>query len=438
MSTFIKIFASNLELFSPQLTDDNLYEQILFGFLNNRGPHKPNFNDSNTIELLKCAINIGEEKHDEMLEKAKARDRPQFKLNIELVEFNGVNSMQLDEPLSPFMRIYVFDLDGKQLNEVEKIEQNHFSVQSDTFSNDTIKLTLEIRKKKGCKCFKFLDKLIGNVIVELNIFSAFEDIREYTLKKNERHKGTIKVKINYNSDLQKDKRVAFQEHCYLVKHLVLDELKKPKKDNKTVWEGNFQTNIRDLISQHQAQNYLTVFDIALIQWIVYTEIHHQGHKIALEAFTEIVNVLKVNIQNNNVSCDESEMFWKWTCLLLPSCLDIIRNLRGNGGNVDAFEQLKSALSLLSKLAEFEAPQDLEMFPREYYEWLRKTDKMNIQSAVEQTIIAAANDNFDVFADGEALKSSNPCEKVTHCIEVVETIKSEIERLTSETNELFKT
>lgn len=426
------------------MSDDKIYENILTGLLHRWGPRDRDASIPDSIMLFKSTINIGEGRHVELMKEAETKIPPKISLNIEATELKGVNTKDLNGPYDPYMTVFVADSKDKVITKAVKIEKNHFSVPLEP--HDDIKLILKIRKKRGFKCFRCIKKVLGKVSVELNSVPTFGLDEEYSLEKDDTDtmevkideeyslkKGdtdTIRVKINYSSDSKKDKHDAFEEHCYLLKHFLLKELQ-----NHTSWHGKFPSNIERFLSQHQAQNGLTAVDIALIKWTVYTEMQQKKeHCFSTELFYEMLSILEDPILTNKLTFEDTEKFWESTCRLLPSYLDFIRNARENLG---APECLKSSLKLLDKLEKFKAPQNFDMFPREYYGWLRKNDKMNIHSAVKQALITSANEYFDAFIDSETLKSDDPERKVKHCIDVIEIVKFDIERWDGSTNLLFK-
>lgn len=382
--------------------------------------------------LFKSSINIGEEKHVQLLEKAETRSSPKHSLIIEIIELNGVSFNHMNGLCNPYVKLLVADSKKRIITKPEKIKRNYFSVPLNNLPNDDNKLNLEVRKRRSLICFRFVKEVIGTYSVDLNSVPISGLDKVYTLRKNETITGKIRLKLSYKSDSKKDKQDAFQEHRYLFEHFLFKELDKTQ-ESQTYCNGKFSTNIEGFLSQHQAQNCLTDVDIALIKWTIYTEIQQQENRISSELFVEVLSILEEPILMTKITSQETDMFWKSTCRHLPSCLDLIRKARKN---LDEPERLKNVLRVLSKLANFKAPQDFDMFPRKYYGWLRKNDNMNIHSAVEQAIILSTNQHFYAFVDSKIFDSDDPEAKVKHCIEVIEMATSDIKEWNS-LNQLFK-
>lgn len=252
-----------------------------------------------------------------------------------------------------------------------------------------------------------------------------------------RTQGTIKVRLNFGSE--KNDQVASQEHRHLLKILLYHELESSKVAHYW-WSGKFSALAETIITQHQAQSGLTEVDVAFAQWAVYSEVHQQ-HPLAFELFESIIDVLIRPIQTRNVSHEEElSIFWESTKRLLPSCFGIVRKIRKKlAGDSNALKHLTKALNIISKVALLEPPELFELFPEQFYGWLKKKEgtSWDIREAMNQAVEIGTEEYFDGIIDHDELNSSDNETRLQQLIKVIQLVRSDLQRAIEHHDRIFQ-
>lgn len=73
---------------------EELYEEVLFELLHNVGcmENEEEVQLENVYSYLQDAFKFSIDKHEELLEKAKTKEAPELRLNIEVMEGKDLNS----------------------------------------------------------------------------------------------------------------------------------------------------------------------------------------------------------------------------------------------------------------------------------------------------------------------------------------------------------
>lgn len=283
------------------------------------------------------------------------------------------------------------------------------------------------------------NEFVGGAKVPLKTIPAAGLTMWYNLDKKGKLKsqGTIKVRLNFSSE--KNDQVASQEHRNLLKILLYHELENSKVAHYW-WNGKFNDNAETVITQHQAQSGLTEVDIAFAQWSSYSEVHEQ-HPLSFELFDKIIDILIRPIQQGTVSHEEEiNIFWEATKRLLPSCFGVVRKLRKKlAGDLNATNHLTKALHIISKIAKLEPPEGFDLFPDQSYAWLKKseTNSWDIRGAIEQAVKIAVNEYFDGIVDQNELNSEDNEQRLKHCIEVIQLVRSDLQRAIEHQDQIFQ-
>lgn len=283
------------------------------------------------------------------------------------------------------------------------------------------------------------NEFVGCSKVPLKTIPATGLVMWYNLDKKGKTKtqGTIKVRLNFSSE--KNDQVASQEHRHLLKILLYHELETSKVAHHW-WSGKFSSIAERIINQHQAQSGLTDIDVAFAQWAVFTEVH-QHHPLSFELFDQILNVLIRPIQTNKVShCEEISIFWEATKRLLPSCFGIVKKLRKKlSGDANSLKHLTKALSIIAKVATLEPPESTDLFPEQYYGWLRKSEEISwdIRDAMNQAVARGTEEYFDSIIENDELISDDAEVRLQQLIKVIQLVRSDLQRAIEHHDKIFQ-
>lgn len=283
------------------------------------------------------------------------------------------------------------------------------------------------------------NEFVGCAKVPLKTIPAAGLSMWYNLDKKGKTKtqGTIKVRLNFSSE--KNDQVASQEHRHLLKILLYHELESSKVAHYW-WSGKFSSLAEMIITQHQAQSGLTEVDVAFAQWSVFSEVHQQ-HPLAFELFERIIDVLIRPIQTNSVShSEELSIFWESTKRLLPSCFGIVRKLRKKlAGDANSMKNLTKALNIISKISMLEPPENFDLFPEQYYSWLKKSEEnsWDIRGAIEQAVSIGSEEYFDGIIDHNELNSDDNEVRLQQLIKVIQLVRSDLQRAIEHHDKIFQ-
>lgn len=186
-----------------------------------------------------------------------------------------------------------------------------------------------------------------------------------------------------------------------------------------------------IIKQHQAQSGLTDVDVAFAQWAVFSEVHQQ-HPLSFELFEKIIGNLIRPIQTDRVNHQEEiSIFWESTKRLLPSCFGIVRKLRKKvAGDANSLRNLTKALGIIAQVALLEPPESTDLFPEQYYGWLKKTDETStwdIREAINQAVTIGTEEYFESIIDHNELNNEDNEVRLQQLIKVIQLVRSDLQR-----------
>ncbi|CRK88354.1 CLUMA_CG002131, isoform A [Clunio marinus] len=453
---------------------DELYEEILFEILHNVGSDESKVSTESLFSFLQEAFKFQQESHEELLEKARIKEAPEMRLNIEVIEAKDLNSKDPNGLADPFVTLYIASAPNTRYTSSVKSAtlnpkyEEHFSLPiSENPNEDTLIIEVwdfdpaeTIGEKmnkffeiKGAKGFRKLMKeiattassgkhdneFVGCSKVPLKTIPAAGLVMWYNLDKKGKTKtqGTIKVRLNFSS--AKNDQVASQEHRHLLKILLYHELESSKVAHHW-WSGKFSSLAETIITQHQAQSGLTDIDVAFAQWSVYCEVH-QHHPLSFELFERIIDKLIKPIQTRNVTHEEEiTIFFESTKRLLPSCFGIIRKLRKKlAGDANTLKHLTRVINIISKIATLEPTPSIDLFPEQYFGWLKKTGDLavDIRDVMNQAVTIAAEEYFDGIVDQNELNSDDNESRLQQLIKVIQLVRSDLQRAIEHHDKVFQ-
>lgn len=261
-------------------------------------------------------------------------------------------------------------------------------------------------------------------------------------KKNKpKHQGLIKLRLSFSAE--KNSKVAVQEHKHLLRILLLHELE-TSKVAPYWWSGKFSDQGEAVVSQHSAQSGITPSVRALAQWSAYTSIH-VNHPLAFKLFESLLEKLRGHL--HDISVDDQKLFWEGVKKLLPSCFSVIRNIRKKtSSDKNAIKLLNEVLSVVSAIASFKPPHDMELFPKNIYGWLKKakkvkkadtTDHLDIYDVVEAAIRSGAQDYLYHVNEIQDCNQKNDEDNLQNIIKITQLIRSDLQRGIEYYDKLFK-
>ncbi|XP_026318731.1 protein unc-13 homolog 4B isoform X5 [Hyposmocoma kahamanoa] len=448
------------------MTIDELYLEILYEILHNVGGCDVGCEVGQLAMLsyVQEAFKISNEKHTLLLTQAEAKEPPELRLNVELVEAKDLVPKDPNGLSDPFATIYLMSNSTHRYNTSVKMGtlnptwEEYFSLpMPENVNEDSLCLEIwdfdpaetvkekmgKIFKVKGVKGFQKLMKelyvtastgkhdneLIGNCNIPLKSIPAGGMTMWFNLSKKSklRRQGVVKVRLNFSSE--KSSQVAAQEHRHLLRILLLHELESSKVAPYW-WCGNFSAPAEAVLTQHAAQSGLTQNDNTLAQWSVYCTVT-PDHPLSFALFGNLLDKLTKPLQAGLLNEEDVKLFWDGAKKLLPTCFSHIRKLRKKtAGDKTVMKTLREVLKILQKISVLDAPDSVEMFPINLYGWLRTKDdgsKLTIYEVLNQAVIQGASDWFVHILDNNEVKENTEEARLQHLIRVIQLVRSDLQR-----------
>lgn len=258
-------------------------------------------------------------------------------------------------------------------------------------------------------------------------------------KKNKASKqGMIKVHLAFGAD--KNKQVAAQEHRHLLRLLLLHELEQSKVAPYW-WNASFSVQAKALLSQHIAQSGLQPIDIALSEFLVFSQTHKE-QALSFSLFSNLLCKLISPIQTEKFNQEDTKLFWEGVKKLLPSCFYFIKKLRRNSSNeASTLKQLVEVLSILSQLSQIEPPENIDVFPKRDYKWLNQTDeepiKYTIPLCLQKTVIKSTIDWYNYILENNLCEENNNNGKLKYLIQIVQLVRTDIQKAREYYDTIFR-
>ncbi|EEB13180.1 conserved hypothetical protein [Pediculus humanus corporis] len=457
------------------MTIEELYSEILFEILNNVGCDVESTEEqTEIINYLQQAFHLEDDKHSFLLQTAKEKEPPNILLNVEVIEAKDLKPKDCNGLSDPFCTLYLNSTPTHRYNTSVKTEtlcpvwEEHFSLPVHSPADDVLHVEVwdfdpaeTIREKmtkigdvKGVKGFSKLIKeiavtastgkhdneLVGTTNIPLKVIPASGQTFWLHLKKKSKTKkrGDVKLKLSFSSE--KNSQVSLQEYRHLLKLLLLHELNNTKVDPYE-WNGNFSSLAKDILTQHIAQSGLTTSSVLLAQWIEFISVH-SDHPLNFILFKNILLKLTTTIHAGNLQDDELKLFWEATKKFLPSCINYIRKIRKYPvNNKTITNQANTAISILSILSDLNVPEDVTLFSRSTYGWLREPEenedgKYEIKQVVKEAIIQGASDWYNHLISSNSEEKSLE-DQLQLIIRVVQFVRTDIQRALESYEKVFK-
>lgn len=125
-------FSKCFDFYFPQI--EELYEEILFEIIHNVGSDESKIDADAIFSFMQEAFKFPEETHEELLEKAKIKEAPELRLNIEVIEAKDLNSKDPNGLADPFVTLYIASAPNTRYTSSVKSEtlnpkyEEHFSL----------------------------------------------------------------------------------------------------------------------------------------------------------------------------------------------------------------------------------------------------------------------------------------------------------------------
>ncbi|XP_018323999.1 protein unc-13 homolog 4B isoform X2 [Agrilus planipennis] len=454
---------------------DDLYLEILYEILHNVGCDVSyDIGQTALFSYIQDAFKMSNEKHEELLAKAEQKEAPDILLNVEIIEAKDIAPKDSSGFTDPFVTLYLTSNSSHRYNTSVKTEtlnpvwEEHFALPvTDKSIEDTLCLEVwdfdpaeSVREKlgkmfqvkgiKGVRKFvkevavtattgQHTNELVGMARIPLKTIPASGMTMWYSLDKKNKltRQGVVKVHLAFGSE--KNQQVAAQEHRHLLRILLLHELESSQV-SPYWWCGNFSGQAEAIITQHSVQSGLTVTDVALSQFAVYSSIH-RDHPLNFALFSNLIDKLIKPIQTMTVSEEEAKLFWDSVKRLLPSCFATIRKIRKKCPNEKAtLKMIKEVLKILSQLITIDPPENFNLFPANLYGWLSYAGEgpnCDINATLRDAISQGASDWFNYILENNQTSDNSEEGKLQNMLKIIQLVRVDLQRAIEYYDRMFQ-
>ncbi|XP_051863663.1 protein unc-13 homolog 4B isoform X6 [Drosophila albomicans] len=454
---------------------DDLYEEILFEINNNIGCDLSQEYTKTMVEFAQEVFKMPNSTHNEILEIAKNKEPPKIRLNVEIIKAENLLPKDSNGLSDPFVTLFLESNSSHRYNSSVKtatlnpIWEEHFSLPiseghreealiieiwdfdaAETFKEKFNKI-LDVRGVRGLSRLmkeiavtassgKHDNELIGRTVVTLKSIPISGLTHWYNLEKGTKTKSRGSVFVSVALSAEKNKNVAIQEHKHLLKLLLIHELDTSQVANYW-WNGKFSSMAEAIRTQHAVQSGLSSYDCAVSQWHAYSTVH-ETHKLSFILFNSILDILVPTINCLQNDSEDVKIFWDGAKRILPSCFSVLRKLRlKNIGDNKILKALSDVLDILAKIKTFEIPPEIDIFPSTVYGWIEKVnceESNNIDTIIVDAINNGAKDWFEHIMEGskQIKDNENDEEKLQYLIQIIQMIRSDLQRAMEYFDKLF--
>ncbi|XP_046385161.1 protein unc-13 homolog 4B isoform X2 [Ischnura elegans] len=454
---------------------EELYSEVLYEILHMIGDGTEEEREE-LYSYLREAFKFDEEKHNSLLEAARAKEAPDIVLNVEVIEAKELKPKDANGLSDPYCTLYLTS-GSHRYNTSVKSEtlqpswEEHFSLPLQKCLEDQLNIEVwdfdpaetvaeKMKKIGGVKGVKGLrklmkeiavtastgkhnDELIGSHVLPIKSIPVTGQTLWCPLEKKGKGKVQGMVKLKLAVGAVKNFQVAMQEHRSLVKMLLLYELEKDtnssidsldglaasKPCRPYSWSGEFSSKGVIVLTQHLAQAGINAYHQFLAQWIEYTSIH-VDHPLHFAVFSRILDTLVPCIQGGNVfSEDEVKMFWDSYKKLLPSCFNCLKKVRRLSKDDKSAElQLRSLLSIFAHLKSLECPDGIELFSPTLFSWFKTIENgCDIEGGLHDAVTQCAQEWVYVILEENKMDETSDDTKLKHAITVTQKLRSDLQK-----------
>ncbi|XP_065349212.1 protein unc-13 homolog 4B-like isoform X1 [Cloeon dipterum] len=426
-----------------EFTEEQLYCELLYQTHHPLGNDVSDANQGQIFDFLKTAFRIDDKKHEEKKNEAKIKDKPDVKLNLEIIEVRDLKSSETSGTSA------VYYLKNQPDNKAESEVQHDKKIpvwnekgslpisdkENDALIVEIWKYVEEAPNQSPSSNKTVKDKIgtLKNMAKGLVLNNKNEDrkcsgIAEILIKdipsgamdewiplKKEQKKARGEVHVLLSLGTSRDVQVGCKEHRRLVRVLVRRELDNHAKAPFT-WDGRLSDTAEQVLTQHRAHASLDESHVQLARWAGFCDQHEETpfNFHVLETMLKKLTTSQ-NSEPRTFTDHEAKVFWDANRNLLPTCLKFIRFLfKMSISYGDAMEaQLSSMLRILAILIEIKPPEDIDIFPSYKYTWL-KTDhghnsklKRKVLDAIKHSAREWIEEKFAKIEFGEEEIEDNP-------------------------------
>lgn len=454
---------------------EELYSEILFEILHIVGCDASDEEQRTPLfSYLQEAFKLDDEKHNELLETARAKEAPNILLNVEVIEAKDLRPKDANGLSDPFCTLFLTSSVAHRYNTSVKQEtlspvwEEHFSLSVENPSDDVLCIEvwdfdpaetvrekmMKIGEVKGVRGLRKLMKeiaitastgkhdneLVGSALLPLKNIPASGQILWCTLEKKGKAKkqGDVKIRLNFSSE--KNLQVAAQEHRHLIRLMLLHELENSKVEPYQ-WSGKFSHSAETIITQHLVQCGLTATAVTLAQWVEFINVH-VDHPLSFIVFSLLLQKLVRPMQNGQISEDEEKLFWEAAKKLLPSCFNGIRKIRKlTHSDKNTLHQLSSILDTLSQLANLQPPEGIDLFPPSVYGWLPESNEneanCDIRGTLDIAVTRGAEDWYAHILDNNNTNGSSEEVRLNNLIKVTQLVRTDLQKAIEFHDKIFQ-
>ncbi|KAF7274520.1 hypothetical protein GWI33_012825 [Rhynchophorus ferrugineus] len=390
---------------------ENIYTELLYTISH---PIGSEVNQTHLLLYVQDVFGMNTERHEELLEVARKKENPQLLLNIKV---KIVNDRQLQEYDCSNVKLRVKLLSISNIEQTWPIQgpdQKHVIILNhDQF--DMLELTLWEDATST--------KLFGKAVIPYKKLHSSSSVTWFKITTTKEYVIQVGITLNY----KEPEDTSFDYHKYLRKKLLQHDLSL-SEIVPYWWCQMTHSDAEQILREHAVQNGLSQTSVDLCSFLAYAEVHHTT-PLNFTVFSRLIQNLVEPIQNQDLTDEDLEMFWKAVQSLVPSLFSIIKTSRVTVWSQNMIiKQFSEVLKILKVIKEL-------LLYRTNIKFIDDQKMCDLTETLSSTTTEEA-DKWLAFPLEKAEENSTELTQLKNLIHVCQVIQDDLDKTVKYYNNLF--
>ncbi|XP_076251067.1 protein unc-13 homolog 4B-like isoform X5 [Rhynchophorus ferrugineus] len=396
---------------------ENIYTELLYTISH---PIGSEVNQTHLLLYVQDVFGMNTERHEELLEVARKKENPQLLLNIKV---KIVNDRQLPEYDCSNVKLRVKLLSISNIEQTWPIQgpdQKHviFSFFVRILNHDQFDM-LELTLWEDATS----TKLFGKAVIPYKKLHSSSSVTWFKITTTKEYVIQVGITLNY----KEPEDTSFDYHKYLRKKLLQHDLSL-SEIVPYWWCQMTHSDAEQILQEHAVQNGLSQTSVDLCSFLAYAEVHHTT-PLNFTVFSRLIQNLVEPIQNQDLTDEELEMFWKAMQSLVPSLFSIIKTSRVTVWSQNMIiKQFSEVLKILKVIKEL-------LLYRTNIKFIDDQKMCDLTETLSSTTTEEA-DKWLAFPLEKAEENSTELTQLKNLIHVCQVIQDDLDKTVKYYNNLF--
>ncbi|ODN06584.1 BAI1-associated protein 3 [Orchesella cincta] len=329
-----------------------LYETIIVSAILPAMKSRDHLDSADLIQHLKQVFKVNEQQHNELMNTAKAKQLPQRRLNMQVMEAKNLPVTDSNGCSDPYCVVFVSSREVARKTEIKFETLNpvwgkKFAFEVSDPSEDVLVLEVmdhngdesigkkikkikEVRSAKTClilmKEFAHLrsqQELIGSLRIPISEISS-ETVERWFQLTNRKQKGDIYLRmvLGYN----KCRNTASEEFLQIIHFLLVHELEDDASlDNPFNWDDNYIKWSNYILRQFKWQAVVKPKDVVLAKWRAYTKMN-DIFPLKSNMLYLLLNAVLERMLHDKYDSRDISLFWESNSIFVNTVINFLASI----------------------------------------------------------------------------------------------------------------